>query len=87
GIISTNPTLTVGHLADASNGYPLALSGIVPCKVSDQSGPIRPGDLLTTSDMPGHAMKAVNPVYGTIIGKALEPLEGGTGIINVLIKF
>ncbi len=86
GIISTNPTLTVGHLANADNGYPLALTGVVPCKVTAHSAPIRPGDLLTTSDVPGHAMKAVNPPYGTIIGKALEALASGTGVINVLVK-
>jgi hypothetical protein len=35
----------------------LALTGRVPCKVTDENGPIQPGDLLTTSSTPGHAMK------------------------------
>jgi len=36
---------------------PLALSGRVPCKVTTENGPIKPGDLLTTSSKPGYAMK------------------------------
>ncbi len=72
---------------------PIAIVGIVPVKVSAENGPIRPGDLLTPSNTPGHAMKA-KPVNldgvefyrpGTIIGKALEPLDKGTGVISVLI--
>ena len=72
---------------------PLALVGIVPVKVSAENGAIQPGDLLTTSAIPGHAMKATPvdlggvPIYrpGTIIGKALEPLGAGTGVIRALI--
>jgi hypothetical protein len=48
-------------------------------------GAIRPGDLLTSSFTPGHAMRATEIVPGTIIGKALEPLETGTGLIRVLV--
>ena len=64
---------------------PVALSGTVPCKVDAGFGAIRPGDLLTTSPTPGHAMRAGDAVAGTIIGKALEPLEDGTGTIRVLV--
>jgi len=83
GIISTNPTLVVGTLV-SSGGYPLALSGVVPCKVTAANGAIRPGDLLTSSDLAGHAMKASEIRPGTIVGKALEGLAGGTGVIQVL---
>ena len=83
GIISTNPTIVVGTLI-SSGGYPLALSGVVPCKATAANGAIRPGDLLTSSDLEGHAMKAVEIRPGTIIGKALEGLEAGTGVIQVL---
>jgi hypothetical protein len=83
GIISTNPTLIVGTLI-TSGGYPLALSGVVPCKVTAANGAIRPGDLLTSSDLAGHAMKAAEIRPGTIVGKALEGLAAGTGVIQVL---
>lgn len=72
---------------------PVAIVGIVPTKVSCEHGPIHPGDLLTTSSTPGHAMRA-SPIRlggvdiyppGTILGKALEPLTSGAGKIKVLI--
>jgi hypothetical protein len=71
----------------------VALLGIVPVKVTDENGPIHPGDLLTTSSTPGHAMKAkavvINGVEiyptGTILGKALESWGQGSGVIQVLI--
>ena len=56
-------------------------------------GPVQVGDLLTTSSTPGYAMKA-SPIRvggatlyrtGTILGKALEPLKEGKGIIKVLV--
>jgi len=55
--------------------------------------PIKTGDLLTTSTTRGHAMKAQSVDTGgieihrpgTIIGKALEPLETGTGLIEVFV--
>ena len=35
----------------------IAIAGKVPCKVTTENGPIKPGDLLTTSSKPGYAMK------------------------------
>ncbi|MCP3982718.1 MAG: hypothetical protein GY716_25790 [bacterium] len=64
---------------------PLALSGTVDCKVDAGYGAIRVGDLLTSSATPGHAMRADDPRPGTIIGKALEPLDTGTGTVKVLV--
>lgn len=73
---------------------PLSIVGIVPVKVSGENGAIMPGDLLTTSSLPGHAMKASQVEVGgislfrpgTIIGKALESFDGETGVISVLIS-
>ncbi len=48
-------------------------------------GAIRAGDLLTTSPTPGHAQLALDALPGTIVGKALEPLDTGTGVIKVLV--
>lgn len=48
-------------------------------------GAIRPGDLLVSSPTPGHAMRADRPPPGTVIGKALEPLDGGSGTIGVMV--
>ena len=90
GVISTDPAMLIGQ---ADSPSPLALAGRVPVKISAENGPIRRGDLLTTADTPGHAMKAtpvlVNgvPFYtpGTIIGKAMGELESGVGTIIVLV--
>ena len=64
---------------------PLAVVGIVPCKVSAENGPIRAGDLLVTSSVPGHAMRDDAPAAGTIVGKALGSLSSGTGVVPVLV--
>ena len=65
----------------------LALVGKVPVKVSAENGPIHIGDLLVASSTPGHAMRAgSNPAPGTVIGKALDNLESGTGVILLLIN-
>jgi hypothetical protein len=55
-------------------------------KVDATYGAIQAGDLLTTSPTPGHAMKATNPETGTLLGKALEPLPDGWGLIKVFIN-
>jgi len=61
--------------------------GIVPCKVSAENGPIARGDLLVTSSTPGHAMKGTDrpQMTGAIVGKALEPLLSGTGVILIAV--
>jgi hypothetical protein len=66
---------------------PIALLGKVYCKATAISGPIHVGDLLTTSATPGHAMKAgdAGRAFGAVIGKALGPLEGGNGLVPILI--
>lgn len=84
GIISTAPTITVGLETPGENKFALALAGIVPCKVVANEQ-IRPGDLLTTSSKTGYAQKAVDPKLGSIVGKALEGLSSGEGVIRVLV--
>jgi hypothetical protein len=66
-------------------GVPLVTTGIAPCRVDATYGPIRRGDLLVASPTPGHAMRAENIAPGTVVGKALEPLASGTGLIKVLV--
>jgi hypothetical protein len=65
----------------------IALMGKVYCKVDAQYSAIAVGDLLTTSATPGHAMKAIDPLkaFGSVIGKALCPLNAGQGMIPILI--
>jgi hypothetical protein len=65
----------------------IALMGKVYCKVDADYGAIEVGNLLTTSHTHGHAMKASDHAraFGTVIGKALERLPNGRGLIPVLV--
>jgi hypothetical protein len=68
------------------NDVPVAITGIVPVKVTAANGSIYPGDLLTSSNRPGRAMNAGrNPAIGTVLGKALGELEHGSGTIRMLV--
>ena len=90
GIYSTKPgVLATPHSINdtVSNEVPLAIVGIVPCKVSAENGPITAGDLLVSSSTPGYAMKGTdrNRMLGAVVGKAMEPMASGTGMIEVLV--
>ena len=81
------PAIVLDQRRSADNRLPVALMGKVCCKVDAQYSPIEVGDLLTTSPTPGHAMKAADPLkaFGSVIGKALRPLNEGQGMIPILI--
>ena len=90
-MVSSRPGLLLGEAGDSK--VKVAHSGRVKVKVDATYGPIAVGDLLVTSDTPGHAMRS-RPVElggtsihrpGTLLGKALEPLDAGQGEILVLI--
>ena len=94
GIVSTAPGISLGARERGNPGEALiAVAGRVPCKVDASNGPIHPGDVLTTSDNPGYAMKAIPVDIGgveiykpsTVLGKAMGSLENGTGTIEVLV--
>lgn len=64
----------------------VTLGAFSNCKADATNEPIEVGDLLTSSSKPGHVRKTSNPKLGTVIGKALEPLEEGTGSISVFVN-
>ncbi len=89
GVVSGAGHLRPGLILDRRSGagrLPLALSGKVWCKVDADCGAVDVGDLLTTSSTPGHAMRATDRErsFGSVIGKALGPLQSGRGLIPVL---
>ena len=92
GVVSGHPGIALGEGGDGK--VLVATTGRVRVKVDATLAPIKVGDLLVTSDLEGVAMKSVPVVVGgrkmhapgTIIGKALEPLEKGTGEILVLLS-
>lgn len=65
----------------------VTLGSFKAIKVDASFGAIQPGDLLVASANPGYAMVSHDPKVGTVIGKALEGLESGTGTIAVMIAF
>ena len=91
GIYSTKPgVVATTHRSEDPvllGEIPMAIVGIVPCKVSTENGPISRGDLLVTSSTPGYAMRGTDKAAlpGAILGKALQPLSTGKGKIEVLV--
>ena len=87
GVVSTNPNMTMGVLEDNQDHPPVALLGRVPTKVTTENGPIKIGDYIVSSSKPGYGMRCEDftQCQGAIIGKALQKLESGEGIVEVLI--
>jgi hypothetical protein len=83
------PGMVMGQQGSVANGkHPVALTGRVWTWCDASHGPIAPGDLLTTSDTPGHAMKVGDhrQANGAILGKAMSRLETGRGLVLVLVS-
>jgi len=89
GAGGVEPGMLMGQVGVAAvdGEHPVALTGRVYAKADISNGPIRPGDLLTTSDRAGHAMKATDweRSQGAVIGKALGSLDDETGLVLVLV--
>lgn len=93
GVISgangIKPGMLMGQAGTIADGdTPVALTGRVYTYCNNSNGEIQPGDLLTTSDQPGYAMKANQDKMnrGTIIGKAISALTDKEGLVLVLIN-
>jgi hypothetical protein len=81
GVISTSPAFIMNSMGE---GLPVAFTGRVPCQVQ---GPIRKGDVLVTSTVPGTAQRiGFNYQPGCVIGKSLEDIEDtSVKIIEVVV--
>ncbi len=75
-------------LPAATGEFPIALAGKAYVYANAENGPIKVGDMLTSSSTPGYAMKVndYERARGAIIGKAMTALEGGDGFVLVLIS-
>ena len=67
--------------------HPVALAGRVYVWADASYGAIQPGDLLTTSSTPGHAMKVSDyqQAQGAVLGKAMSRLDEGRGLVLTLV--
>ncbi len=94
GVISgaggVNTGMVMGQKGSIADGdHPVALTGRVYVWCDASTGTIEPGALLTTSDTPGHAMKAEDRArsHGAVIGKAMTSLSAGEkGLVLVLVN-
>jgi hypothetical protein len=91
GIVSgangINPGISLHQEGALDGGENVALSGRVYVLADATNEPIQPGDLLTTSEVPGHAMKVTDygRAQGAILGKAMGQLDNGRGMVLVLV--
>jgi hypothetical protein len=81
------PAVVLDRRESGTDRAPVALFGKVFCRVDATGAPIGIGDLLTTSSVAGHAMKATDRarMAGAIVGKALAPLATGRALVPVLV--
>lgn len=79
----------LGNLPASENGPAIALSGRVWAWCDAATGAIQPGDMLTTAETPGHAMKvqSTDRAHGAVIGKAMTGLPAREkGLVLVLVN-
>ena len=90
-VYASSITLGVGQFC-TNPGLIIALDGpelqTFMRSLSDKIKMIQPGDMLTTSGTPGHAMKAIDRerAFGAVIGKAMTGLSEGKGLVLVLVN-
>lgn len=49
-------------------------------------GPVKRGDILVASNVPGYAMVDNDPISGSVIAQALEDFDGESGLIKAMIR-
>jgi len=91
GIVSgangINPGIALHQEGALEGGQNVALTGRVYVQADAGFGAIKAGDMLTTSETPGCAMKVTDHAraQGAILGKAMSALKEGRGMVLVLV--
>ena len=87
GANGINPGIQMQQQGLLEGGRDVALTGRVYVRADACNGPIKPGDLLTTSSTPGHAMRVTDhaKAKGAVLGKAMTGLSEGKGMVLVLV--
>jgi hypothetical protein len=87
GANGVKPGLSLCQQGTLEGGQQVALTGRVYVQAEASGGPIKPGDLLTTSGVPGYAMKVGDHTraQGAVLGKAMTGLQDGKGMVLVLV--
>jgi hypothetical protein len=71
----------VQAVADGS-GRPI----VIGAEVIKVVGPVKRGDILVASELPGYAMVNNDPTPGSVIAQALEDSDGERGLIRAMIR-
>jgi hypothetical protein len=87
GVVSTNPGYVLND-GSMTNPVPVALAGRVPVNVSTANGPIHVGDYLTSSSIPGVAVKATTSgqVIGTAMSEDTDTNTNDVGQVTMFVK-
>lgn len=87
GANGIHPGIQMEQQGLLEGGKNVALTGRVYVLADACNGAIKSGDMLTTSDTPGHAMKVTDhaKAAGAILGKAMTGLKEGKGMVLVLV--
>jgi hypothetical protein len=87
GANGINPGIQLQQQGLLDGGKNVALTGRVYVQADASNGAIQPGDLLTTSSLPGYAMKVTDhaKAQGAILGKAMTGLDKDQGMVLVLV--
>lgn len=83
GVITENPSISLRR-SENPNSYFVNNSGLSLVKASNSGGKITKGDGLTSSDIPGTAVKANDGEY--IVGIALEDFDASEGLIRADVR-
>jgi hypothetical protein len=88
GALGIGPGIVLYRQRDAPNLRHVALEGRVYALADASRHPIRSGDLLTSSAIPGHLMAVTDyqRARGAVIGKAMSSLDRGQGLVLVLVS-
>ena len=81
GVVSTNPAYLMDGDEEGVNVVAVALTGRVPCKCI---GPVEKGDIVVSAGN-GYAVVNNTPNTGTIIGKAIQKMGVGEGVIDIVV--
>ena len=88
GVVSEQASIKLDYsVAVNRDKVVVGMLGLVPCKVSGENGPIRPGDKLTSAGTPGYAMRAdlYNLRFSQLVGTARESFDGDFGSIRIWV--
>jgi len=78
--------VNVTETKGSEGNYEIVLIGKTKVKATAENGVIKCGDLLVTSSIMGHVMRATEIRPGAIVGKSLQTLTEEKGIIEIFVN-